>query len=149
VAARAAFALQTDRAACIEENWNGLQVHRPRFTVWPVVGQAKAGRSVARALLPRLRALRQSFAFDVIDAEYFWPDGCCDALGAGARRAVLGQGAGERNLSLGGRAGIGEQIRAAAEAAAGLLAVSASLKDEMVRRGMPSAKIMVHTRVRI
>jgi len=40
--------------------------------------------------------------------------------------------------------GIGEQVRAAAKAADGLLAVSQSLKDEMVARAMPGEKIRVH-----
>src|SRR3712207_6072637 len=35
-----------------EERWNGLAVHRPRFTVWPKIGQAGAGKALARAALP-------------------------------------------------------------------------------------------------
>ena len=58
-----------------EERWKGLPVHRPRFRVWPKLGEAGAAASMERALLPMLRRLRERFPFDVIDAEFFWPDG--------------------------------------------------------------------------
>jgi glycosyltransferase involved in cell wall biosynthesis len=127
------------------EAWNGLQVHRPRFTVWPVIGARGAGRLLARALLPRLRALRRSFPFDVIDAEFFWPDGVAAmhlARALGVPFSVKARGSDIYHW--GDVPGIGEQILAAAEAAAGLLAVSASLKDEMVLRGMRADRILVH-----
>src|SRR3954464_15627874 len=47
-----------------EERRGGVTVHRPRFWVWPCIGEAGAARRLADALLPRLRQL----AFDVIDA---------------------------------------------------------------------------------
>jgi glycosyltransferase involved in cell wall biosynthesis len=127
------------------ENWKGLEVHRPRFTVWPVTGARRAGRSLAKALLPRLRALQRDFPFDAIDAEFFWPDGVAAmhlARALGVPFSVKARGSDIYHW--GDVPGIGEQIAAAARAAAGLLAVSASLKDEMVLRGMPADKIIVH-----
>ncbi|HZG44879.1 MAG TPA: glycosyltransferase [Allosphingosinicella sp.] len=129
----------------VSEDWSGLQVHRPRFTVWPVIGARRAGRSLAKALLPRLRALQRDFPFDVIDAEFFWPDGVAAmhlARALGVPFSVKARGSDIYHW--GDVPDIGEQIAAAARAAAGLLAVSASLKDEMVLRGMPADKIIVH-----
>ena len=57
------------------ERWKGLTVHRPHYPVWPGISQAGTARTIARTLLPMLRELRQSFQFDIIDAEFFWPDG--------------------------------------------------------------------------
>ncbi len=126
------------------EVWNGLDVHRPRFRVWPKFNRG-AGRAVARAVLPLLKELRRDFPFDVIDAEFFWPDGVAAmhlAHALGVPFSVKARGSDIYHW--GDVPGIGEQVRAAAEAADGLLAVSQSLKDEMVARGMPGAKIRVH-----
>ncbi|MDB5697842.1 MAG: glycoside hydrolase, partial [Alphaproteobacteria bacterium] len=57
------------------EAWKGLIVHRPPFPVVPAIGQAWTARAMAKALLPLLREIRARFPFDVIDAEFFWPDG--------------------------------------------------------------------------
>ena len=77
-------------------------VHRPRYRVWPRLGAGGHGAAMAEALLPVLRDMRARFPFDVIDAEFFWPDGpAAMRAGAGARRALLGQGAGQRHPSLG------------------------------------------------
>jgi len=128
-----------------EELWNGLQVQRPRFTAWPKVGQARAGTSLARAALPLLRELRRSFPFDVVDAEFFWPDGVAAmhlARALGLPFSVKARGSDIYHW--GDVPGVREQVLAAAEAASGLLAVSQSLKDEMVGRGMAGEKIKVH-----
>src|SRR5687767_4863767 len=58
-----------------EEVWKGLKVNRPRFPVLPRIGEARAAKAMTKALLPRLRQIRERFPFDVIDAEFFWPDG--------------------------------------------------------------------------
>ncbi len=126
------------------EAWNGLNVLRPRFRVWPKFNRG-AGRSLARALLPLLIDLRRDFPFDVIDAEFFWPDGVAAmhlARALGVPFSIKARGSDIYHW--GDVPGIGEQVRAAAEAADGLLAVSQSLKDEMIARGMPGEKIRVH-----
>ena len=125
-----------------EEEWKGLKVHRPRYRVWPVVGARGAARAMADALLPRLRGMEP---FDVIDAEYFWPDGpaamhLADALGVPFSIKARGS-----DIHLwGGRPGIAEQIVAAGRRAAGLLAVSAALRDDMIALGLPGDRIRVH-----
>ena len=54
-----------------KESRQGLAVHRPRFRVWPGLSGTGAARVLAAAVLPLARGLR----CDVIDAQFFWPDG--------------------------------------------------------------------------
>jgi glycosyltransferase involved in cell wall biosynthesis len=124
-----------------KEKRGGLAVHRPRFRIWPGLGAAGAARSLAAAVLPLARGL----SFDVIDAEFFWPDGVAamhlaEALG----RPFSVKARGSDVHYWGGRPGIGAQMVAAAERAGGLLAVSAALKRDMAAMGMPESRIAVH-----
>lgn len=127
------------------EEWHGLTVHRPRFRVWPRIGEAGAARAMARALLPMLQDLRRSFPFDVIDAQYFWPDGPAAMILArelGLPFSIKARGS---DISYWpARPGIGEQLVKAADAASGLLAVSSALRDDMIALGMPGDPIRVH-----
>jgi teichuronic acid biosynthesis glycosyltransferase TuaC len=130
------------RAALPErERFEALSVHRPRFRVWPRLGEARGGMALARAVLPLARAL----APDAIDAEFFWPDGVAAmhlARALGIPFSVKARGS---DIAYwGGRPKILAQMLAAAEAAGGLLAVSAALKREMEALGMPAEKIAVH-----
>jgi glycosyltransferase involved in cell wall biosynthesis len=128
-----------------QERYQGLCVHRLRFNVWPVLGRRGAGTALAKALLPRLRELRARFPFDVIDAQFFWPDGVAAMHLAQALGVPFSVKARGNDIYLWGDVpGIGEQVVAAGRAADGLLAVSASLKGEMVSRGMPADTIKVH-----
>jgi teichuronic acid biosynthesis glycosyltransferase TuaC len=93
----------------------------------------------------RLREIRQRFPFDVIDAEFFWPDGpTAVRLGAelGVPVSIKARGADIDHWL--GRFGIRGQMLRAARSADGLLAVSAALKRRMVAAGMDAAKIAVH-----
>jgi glycosyltransferase involved in cell wall biosynthesis len=127
------------------EQWHGLQVERPRYPVWPGIGAAGTARRLAGALLPVLRELRHAFPFDVIDAEFFWPDGPAAALLAEALGVPFSVKARGSDIHYGvERRGIGEQIVAAGRAAGGLLAVSGALRDDMVALGMPADRIRVH-----
>ena len=127
------------------ELWNGVTVHRPSFAVWPKLAGHRSDASMAHALLPFLRDLRRRFAFDVIDAEYFWPDGPAAMRLARALDVPFSVKARGSDIYFwGDRPRIGEQLRAAAVAAGGLLAVSRSLRDEMVARSFPGDKIKVH-----
>lgn len=133
------------RALPAGEDWHGLRVHRPRYRVWPRIGAAATAKAMADALLPKLRAIRERFAFDLIDAEYFWPDGpaamrLADALGVPFSVKARGS-----DIHLWGkRLGIGEQIVEAGRRAAGLLAVSGRLREDMIALGLPGERIRVH-----
>lgn len=126
------------------ETWKGLSVHRPRFATVPGLGAASPAL-LARALLPRLRAIRARFAFDVIDAEFFFPDGPAAAwLGRrlGVPVSIKARGA---DIHHWGRArGTAGQVRRAGTAAAGMLAVSAAMKADMAALGLPGERIRVH-----
>ena len=128
-----------------KEDWKGLEVHRPRYRVWPRIGAAATARAMAAALLPRLRALRERFPFDVIDAEYFWPDGAAAMHLSAALGVPFSIKARGSDVHLwGARPGIREQIVQAGRRAGGLLAVSARLRDDMIALGLPGDRIRVH-----
>jgi teichuronic acid biosynthesis glycosyltransferase TuaC len=127
------------------EERNGLIVHRPRYRAWPRLGRRLDAKSMARALLPMLRGLRREFPFDVIDAEFFWPDG--PAAIAIARALDLPFSIKARGSDIqrwGARPGTSAQIVAAGRGADGLLAVSGALKARMEALGMPGERIRVH-----
>jgi teichuronic acid biosynthesis glycosyltransferase TuaC len=124
---------------------NGLKVHRPRYRVWPKLGTAGTARRMAAALLPVLEDLRADFPFDVIDAEFFWPDGPVAALLAGALNVPFSIKARGSDIHIwGARPEIGRQIVAAGRAADGMLAVSGAIREDMAALGMPAEKIRVH-----
>ena len=128
-----------------EEVWKGVRVHRPRYRVWPMLGARGTPKAIADALLPLLREMRARFPFDVIDAEYFWPDGPA-ALGLsqalGVPFSVKARGS---DIHLWGRRpGTAVQVLDAGRKAGGLLAVSASLRDDMAALGLPRGRIRVH-----
>jgi glycosyltransferase involved in cell wall biosynthesis len=126
------------------ETWRGLRVHRPRFPVMPGLG-ALNPRSIAGTLLPMLRALRRSFAFDVIDAEFFFPDGpAAVRLGEALGVPVSIKARGADIHHWGRQRATARQVRDAGRAADGMLAVSVALKADMVALGLPEARIAVH-----
>src|SRR4051812_49593665 len=68
-----------------KEQRHGLAVHRPRFRVWPHLGEAGAARALAKGARPRLRALR----LGRIDSEFFWPHGGAALRLPGGRGAAF------------------------------------------------------------
>jgi glycosyltransferase involved in cell wall biosynthesis len=120
---------------------NGLAVHRPRFRIWPGLSGKGSARSLAAAVLPVARALR----CDVIDAEFFWPDGVAAmhlAAALGVPFSIKARGSDVHFW--GRRPAVAAQMLKAARAAGGLLAVSAALGRDMAAMGMPEEKIRVH-----
>jgi teichuronic acid biosynthesis glycosyltransferase TuaC len=53
----------------------GVTVHRPRFTLIPKVGGPLNPALIARAVLPLARRLHARARFDLVDAQFFYPDG--------------------------------------------------------------------------
>ena len=127
------------------ETWHGLDVYRPRFLHVPGIGGHWQPQLLARAVLPLVRRLHRETPFDLIDAEFFYPDGPAARIIAhdlsipysvkarGADIHHWGQAPKTRGMVL-----------QAARDAAGLLAVSAALKADMVALGMPGDAITVH-----
>ncbi|HEX8363667.1 MAG TPA: glycosyltransferase [Allosphingosinicella sp.] len=128
-----------------EESWMGLKVHRPRYRVWPGAPQGRTPAAMAEALLPLLRRIRARFPFDVIDAEFFWPDGPAAMALSGALGVPFSVKARGSDIHVWGeRPDAREQIVAAGRAADGLLAVSEAMKRSMVELGLPGERIRVH-----
>ncbi len=127
------------------EVWKGLPVHRPRYRAWPLIGHAGAARAMARATLPLLREIRAALPFDVIDAEFFWPDGVAAmhlARALGISFSVKARGSDIHHW--GRQPAVAPQLVEASLEAAGLIAVSEALRRDMIALGMPPEKIVVH-----
>ncbi|WP_287942800.1 glycosyltransferase [Sphingopyxis sp.] len=123
------------------EAWRGLTVHRPRFTLIPKFGAARNPAAIARAVLP----IARQGGFDVVDAQFFYPDGpaamrIADALGLPF--SIKARGADISHF--GHDPATRPQLLAAAERAAGLLAVSEAMRDDMAEIGIDAGKTMVH-----
>jgi glycosyltransferase involved in cell wall biosynthesis len=124
---------------------HGVTVHRPRFTLVPKLGGPINPAMIARAVLPLARRLHALAPFDLVDAQFFYPDGPAAAKVAAALRLPLSIKARGADIHMWGAKPYAlRQMRAAAEQAAGLLAVSEALAADMVERGFPGDKIMVH-----
>jgi teichuronic acid biosynthesis glycosyltransferase TuaC len=127
------------------ETWRGVETWRPRFTTLPGTGGRFHVAALVRALKPLLTRISRTFAFDIIDAEFFFPDGpAAVALGAhfGVPVSVKARGADIHHW--GHAPATAAQVRAAGQGAAGLLAVSDAMKADMVAIGIPAERIRVH-----
>ena len=96
---------------------------------------------LVRALVPIL----DRFAFDVIDASFFFPDGpAAITLGRryGVPVSIKARGADIHHW--GNAAATARQVREAGRGSDGLLAVSEAMKADMIAMGMPGARIRVH-----
>ena len=125
----------------LADDWSGLTVYRPRFTLIPKIGSRFNPAAIARAVL---RTVGHQ-PFDVVDAQFFYPDGpaamrVADRLGlpfsAKARGADISH--------FGHDPATAPQLLAAAHEAAGLLAVSDAMRRDMAAIGIDAHKIAVH-----
>ncbi|MBB4859691.1 glycosyltransferase involved in cell wall biosynthesis [Novosphingobium chloroacetimidivorans] len=123
----------------------GLPVLYPRFTLIPKIGGDGNPARIARAVLPLVRRLHAEHPFDLVDAQFFFPDGPAAAIVArelGLPLTIKSRGADIHYWA--GRPKARAQILAAAEQAAGLLAVSKALREDMIALGMTGDRILVH-----
>jgi teichuronic acid biosynthesis glycosyltransferase TuaC len=127
------------------EMWKGLHVHRPRFFHLPGSEGRFDTRALTHALKPVLADIRKDFAFDIIDAEFFFPDGpAAAALGRTLGVPVSIKARGGDIHYWGEKPALRDQMVAAGKSASGLLAVSEALKADMVAMGMPENRVAVH-----
>jgi teichuronic acid biosynthesis glycosyltransferase TuaC len=127
------------------EKWKGLDTHRPRFTTLPGTGGRFHAGALARRLIPLLTDIRRDFAFDVIDAEFFFPDGpAAVALGRHFQVPVSIKARGADIHHWGRAPGTAAQVVAAGQAANGVLAVSHAMHDDMAALGIPAERVRVH-----
>ena len=133
------------RASARTDTSRGYPIHTPRFTYIPKFGGRWNPALIARAILPLARALHREQPFDLIDAQFFYPDGPAAAAIARDLHLPLSIKARGSDISYWGRLTYGKpQVLAAADQAGGSLAVSAALKAEMAELGMDPAKLHVH-----
>ncbi|HEU0097963.1 MAG TPA: glycosyltransferase [Allosphingosinicella sp.] len=134
-----------ERALPPSESWNGLRVHRPRFRQ-PLSGNRWRVEAIARALHPAVQAIRRRFPFDILHAEFFWPDGPVAlrlARALGIPFSIKARG-GDFERAADGHDWAREQVMEAGAGAARLLAVSRTLRSAMIACGLPEDLIAVH-----
>jgi teichuronic acid biosynthesis glycosyltransferase TuaC len=123
----------------------GVEVHYPRYTWLPRIGPRWNPGLIARAVLPLARRLHAERPFDLVDAQFFYPDGPAAARIAETLELPLSIKARGSDIHLWGGKGFARKaMLAAAGQAAGLLSVSAALKADMAALGMADSKIAVH-----
>lgn len=132
------------RIPCVAER-NGLQVHYPRFVSVPgLSGWANPVlmAHASRSTIDRLR--RQSGDFDIIDAQYFYPDGVAGAiLGRWLSKPVTITARGTDVNYFSTRFVPRGWIRWAATQSAAIFTVSEALKDTLLGLGIPEGRIIV------
>lgn len=128
-----------------QELLGGVTVLRPRFGLLPLVGARFNAGAIVRAVLPLARRLHAEQPFDLVDAQFFHPDGYAAVRIA----AVLGlpvstKARGADIQHWGHQRATAAQVRKAGRRANGLLAVSKGLIDDMAALGIPREKITLH-----
>lgn len=127
------------------ERWNGVMVHRPRFTVIPGTGGHFHATALARAAARVVDPLHAAHPFDVIDAEFFFPDGPA-AIRLGERYdipvSIKARGADIHHWAR--NPATAAQVRDAANRADGILAVSEAIAVDIAALGVDRNKIAVH-----
>lgn len=133
------------RAVPAMERQGAIAVHHPRFTLLPSLSAPINPALIARAVLPLASRLHAETPFDIVDAQFFYPDGPAAAKVArelGLPLAIKARGS---DIHLWGeRKSARRQMITAAEQAAALLSVSCALARDMAAMGMPDDRIHVH-----
>ncbi len=117
----------------------GVTVHHPHFLLVPGLSGRFNPWLIARAVLPLARALHAARPFDLVDAQFFYPDGPAAARVAaalGLPHAIKARGS---DIHLWGtRPAALAQMRGAAASAAAVLSVSGALARDMAALGLSS-----------
>lgn len=123
----------------------GVEVHYPRFRTIPKLGARYNPWLIARAIMPLVKKLHAKRKFDVLDAQFFYPDGPAVhriAKALGLPFSIKARGS---DIHMWGIKPFSRKAMLAAAAdAGGLLAVSEGLKVNMATMGMSPRKIFVH-----
>lgn len=124
---------------------SGVPVHHPRFTLIPGLSGRFNPALIVQAVLPLARRLHAEQPFDIVDAQFFYPDGPAAAQIARELDLPLAiKARGSDILHWGLQPGpLRQMIRASARASV-LLSVSQALADDMAEMGLPEDKLMVH-----
>ncbi|GAA4035811.1 glycosyltransferase [Parerythrobacter jejuensis] len=124
---------------------NGVSVHRPTFPLIPKFGGRFNPALIARAVLPLARSLHAQQPFDVLDAQFFYPDGPAIARIAEELDLPFSIKARGADIHYWGATGFGNTaMRKASQEAAGLLSVCEALAQDMAVIGLPREKVSIH-----
>ncbi|WP_295525540.1 glycosyltransferase [Novosphingobium sp. Chol11] len=127
------------------EHEGGVTVHHPRFMLIPALSGRINPALIARAVMPLATRLHAEAPFDLIDAQFFYPDGPAAMRIASALSVPLAIKARGSDIHVWqGQPGALPQMRAAAQAAAAVLSVSAALGRDMTALGLGGDKLNVH-----
>jgi len=133
------------KALPLVDQWNGMTVYRPRFLLIPKYGVANNPSLIYEAVLPILRQIHEETPIDLIDAEFFYPDGPAAMQLAEALDVPFTVKARGADIHYWGHnPSTGYQVKEAGTKASGLLAVSQAIKEDMVGLDMDANKITVH-----
>jgi teichuronic acid biosynthesis glycosyltransferase TuaC len=124
---------------------SGVEVRHPRFLTIPKVGMGLQPGALASASEPAFRELASGgFDCDLIDAQYFYPDGVAAVrLGAKLGKPVVITARGTDVSLIPRSPGPRRMILDAASRAAAVVCVCQALKDALVELGAPAGKITV------
>lgn len=124
---------------------SGYTVHHPPFATVPALGWRTSGEAIAQAVLPLARRLHRGHAFHLVAGEYFFPDAWAVHKVAKALHlpyTLKARGSDIRFWAKHERAR--RQMVGAGRYASAILAVSESLRDDMVQIGLPRERIGIH-----
>lgn len=129
--------------ASLVEDYDGLTVCHPRYLVVPKIGMMLTPHTLAWTAKRALKTLlRRGQKFDIIDAHYLFPDAIAAAkLATWAEVPFVATARGSDVSQIGFMARPKQLILDACAKAEHLITVSQSLKDLMVKMGIPAAKI--------
>ncbi len=124
---------------------NGVAVHRPVFTLVPRLSGRFNPTSIARAILPLAKELHAEQPFDMVDAQFFYPDGPAAAWIANVLDLPFAVKARGADVSYWGAKSYGaSKIADTAKRAAQPIAVSEALADDLAALGVERNRIAVH-----
>ena len=124
---------------------HGVMVHRPTFPLLPKLGGRINPRLIARSILPLVRKLHAEAPFDMVDAQFFYPDGPAAAHIAKELRLPFSIKARGADIHYwGAKSYANRMMRGSANEAAGLLSVCEALAQDMAAIGLPPQKTVIH-----
>lgn len=128
-----------------QEMIGGVKVHHPRFTLIPKVGAKRNVAAITKAALPIAQAIAADIPVDVVDAQFFFPDGPAAAtLARDLGKALSIKARGSDITYWGTIPHARDAMVKAANDADGILSVSEALKRDMQALGMAGDKIAIH-----
>ena len=128
-----------------QEQRFGLSVEHPRYLLFPKIGMSVAPLSLYAAAKQKIqRLLASGWDFDAVDAHYFYPDGVAAVLLARHfNKPVVITARGSDLTLLTRYTAPRTMIKWAAQRADALIAVSAGLREELIKLGVCANKITV------